>query len=145
MYTCICRYEVENVTIVRMKVTEKNIITPLAITTVTLFVLDTVARLFYFYWTIWWMDIVNHFIGGMVVTFFFALFPFVRKGSLKQTFFNFLFIIVTVGVLWEVFEFVFGLTNTTEIGYTKDTIIDMIMDTLGMVVAYFYLTKKIKN
>ncbi len=127
-----------------MKVTKKDILTPLAVTAGSLFMTDTLARMFYFYWTIWWMDVINHLIGGMVVTFFFLLFPYVRKGPPLHVFLKLLFIVLVIGALWEIFESIFGLTNVVEIGYTIDTTIDMIMDVLGMVIAYVYLTKKLK-
>ena len=107
-----------------------------------------------FYEKYWWWDIVLH--GGSAIgfgligfIFIFILFKGDRYAAppLAMAFFAFCFGI-TIGVLWEVFEFgmdeIFGF-NMLKSGL-MDTMWDLIVDAigaaLGAAAGYFYLKKK---
>ncbi len=86
-----------------------------------------------YYWTIAWYDIMMHFLGGLWV----ALatiwilrterLSFFKKCSWKSV----LVAVLVIGVLWEVYEVVFGLTFISDPEYWGDTTLDLIMDLVG--------------
>lgn len=107
-----------------------------------------------FYERYWWWDVLLH--GGSAIGFGLIGFIFILilfKGDryaappLAMAFFAFCFG-MTIGVLWEVFEFgmdeVFGL-NMQKSGLV-DTMYDLIVDAVGVMLGsaagYFYLKKK---
>lgn len=121
-----------------------------------------------FYYTIWWWDSLLHFVAGIGLGFigFLTLYFLKKTGKFKASpgllvFFTFCFAI-TMGVLWEIFEFfmdfflgynmqkaknlelIYGYKDTY-LGVI-DTMFDLILDTLGALIVsitgYFYLIKK---
>jgi hypothetical protein len=89
-------------------------------------------KLFFFYP---WSDMPMHFLGGLVVgsvTYFLMLLIASardKKFSRTQYVGGILVSVFTVGILWEIYEFIFGLTFT--ISYWPDTLSDIVMDILG--------------
>ncbi len=107
---------------------------------VLLGVLHVMASLFYFYWDIWWFDSVMHFLGGLSLGFFFlwvwlssGVFE-IRVPSKREAFLTSLIFVMVVGIGWEVFEYVHGLTQSTE-AYPLDTFHDLVSDFIGATVA----------
>ncbi len=102
--------------------------------------LHFIAIEFYFYWSLWWYDIVVHFLGGLfiglgalwIVFFsgFFSYFQYSKKRALCVA----LLSIFVVGIAWEVFELWAGVPFTKN--YIADTITDIIIDILGALVGY---------
>jgi len=102
------------------------------------------AMLHYWYWTYSWLDIVMHTLGGILIagltTWGYERFRAVPRFSRKK---RMLFIVGTtlcVGLLWEVFEYVFHLTTT--INYSLDTVVDLLMDTLGAIFLFYFFYRK---
>ncbi|MEX2013811.1 MAG: hypothetical protein WD896_00450 [Parcubacteria group bacterium] len=97
------------------------------------------AEAFYFYWTIWWFDTMMHLLAGIcggliLVRFTWPLAPLHRA----------VFVLVgvlVVGISWEVFEYVFDIANA--IDYWSDTLIDLVADMTGAIVAYWYVNARI--
>ena len=88
------------------------------------------------YWTIAWYDILLHFLGGAWVALGFVWLLFysgfiervpaiVARYRIWWT----LGAVVLVGVIWEIYEYVFGLTAAY--GYALDTTLDLVMDMVG--------------
>ena len=103
--------------------------------------LNLLAVKFYFYWSIWWFDMMMHFLGGAwiaVVALWFFYFSGHFKTKIKTS--RAVFIAITsaiiIGVLWEVYELIIGLTLWPEDSF--DTITDVVMDTLGAMFSYMY-------
>ncbi len=101
------------------------------------FILHTVAMDHFFYWRFWWYDIMMHFtggilIGGLILWGILRVRPNVSRGNL---FLTLLIGTIIVGIGWEVMEYVGGITQG-EAGYVFDTVKDLIMDTLGGLVAW---------
>lgn len=98
--------------------------------------LHFIADAFYFYWTFWWYDIMMHFLagftGGLLILWFIR--PF---GILKSIYFALLGILV-IGITWEIFEYVYHIAQTTD--YWQDTILDLIADVAGAVLACLYVS-----
>ncbi len=83
---------------------------------------------FYWYWTYWWLDIVMHITGGVVIGLLVAHYVsprFVRIVALT----------LLVGVLWEVFEYVLGISRV-EPNFHFDSTLDLVMDVVGACIAY---------
>jgi hypothetical protein len=109
-----------------------------------------------YYLKFWWWDIMLHTLSGVILGFIgFALIYILNKdtkvnlalSSLFIAIFSFTFA-VSVGVLWEIFEFtmdwVFGL-NMQKSGLV-DTMWDLIVDSLGAlfssIMGYIYLKRR---
>ena len=101
--------------------------------------LHFIADAFYLYWTLWWFDNVMHFLGGLSLgflslyifyesDFFLGKIPFSRAVIISLVF------VMIFGGAWEVFEYVNGLTQSTE-KYSLDVVHDLFSDVLGAILA----------
>jgi hypothetical protein len=89
----------------------------------------------FYYWTVWWYDVMMHFLGGVWVALavlWVSHMPFV-PASLKSriSFGSLALSVFVVGLAWEAYELVLGFSCLYDPGYASDTIQDLIMDTLG--------------
>ncbi|HTR18658.1 MAG TPA: hypothetical protein VMH91_01595 [Candidatus Paceibacterota bacterium] len=79
--------------------------------------------------TIWWWDIPLHILGGLWValagTWFFGLFG-IRVRPMQAIALAF-----SVGVAWELFEYLFGIGGSLFMSYPVDTAKDLFDDVLG--------------
>jgi len=104
-----------------------------------------IAVRFDLYWVWGWFDIVMHVAGGFwfgfVVVWFFFFSDYVNIPP-RSSIASFLLIALAsgfmVGLGWEVFEYVTGQTLVQE-GYLTDTIVDLIMDSIGALIAGSFL------
>lgn len=104
-------------------------------------ILNAYAIEFSLYWSFWWFDILMHFLGGLWV----ALVSLWGVGVInrrvaqaltrKQIFLLSVVSAIAVGVGWELFEYLSGMFVEQD-GILLDTIIDLIMDTIGGIVAF---------
>lgn len=91
-------------------------------------------------------DIMMHILGGIGI----ALFVVALLRTFKQdSFFNIKFIVLSVfiiGIVWELFEIYFQITGHPLWSnlYFKDTIKDLINDTIGGLFVAYIVTKKYK-
>lgn len=83
---------------------------------------------FYWYWTYWWLDIVMHTAGGIVIGIIVATYVSPRVLRIIG-------LTLLVGVLWEVFEYVLGISQA-EPNFQVDSMLDLTMDTVGACLAY---------
>ncbi len=113
--------------------------------------LHYVALTFSLYWTTDWFDILMHFLGGAVIGLG-AAFVFFTSGYLPvtQQIRNFalillvmIFSVLVVGLAWEVWELFAGFTD--RFNELPDTILDIVMDTLGGIAAFYYVKRKINE
>ncbi len=108
-------------------------------------VLHFIALFFHFYWTTSWFDSIVHLCGGISVGFFTLwLSTSVGKQSvIRFSVENCVIILgaaLFIGLLWEFFEWSFGLTFVTAPNYGVDTLSDLLMDVVGGFVALSYAT-----
>ena len=112
----------------------------------TLFVLaflEVVTSRLYLQWSIWWVDIVLHFFGGLAVSLF-ALWIFSSRSDLKNWSQQKIVLIalssaIIIGIVWEFYELYFGMTFLSDgITYFISTSYDLIMDLVGGVLGVFY-------
>ena len=102
------------------------------------------------YWSTEWFDILMHFLGGLTaglgVFFVILTFGMVTHEPLQDTklvFFAVLTGALLIGVAWELWELFVGFTDIyTDMG---DTLLDIVMDTVGAVCAFIIGKSYIKN
>lgn len=107
-----------------------------------IFVLNEIAVERYLYWYFWWYDIMMHFLGGVViggiaVWMQLRFFPLASPRAIVLTV---LASIVLVGTGWEIFEYFIDPTYAQQADIVFDTALDLIMDTLGALVAALTIT-----
>ena len=106
-----------------------------------LWLLNYIAGIFYFYWTLWWFDFVMHFLaglgGGLVIVWLISE----KNFQTKKVFLITLVSLMLVGIAWEIFEYVFGIAQSTE-NYILDTCIDLLMDAFGASASVYLFAKK---
>ncbi len=99
------------------------------------------AMEFNLYFHVWWFDLVMHFLGGFWCGLF-ALDRF-RKTWLKRGLKPGIGRVISAGllgafvfgILWEIYEYTFGFTFTSKSSYVVDTVLDLIMDSAGGILA----------
>jgi len=108
-------------------------------------VLHYISLKLFLYWTIWWFDILMHFLGGFLISIFiiFVLYSYTNFESLKKhrilLFGLIIGLTLVVGLTWELWEIFVGFTNTLK--DLNDTIMDVVMDTIGSISAIYYSRK----
>jgi hypothetical protein len=91
-------------------------------------IMQQYALEYYLYWVYWWFDVVMHAIGGFVI----GLFVYAAG---YRTLLRLVLAVIVVGIVWELFEYVIGVM-TYEDDVLFDTILDLVMDTIGALGAY---------
>jgi len=100
-----------------------------------LWLLNYIAIIFSLYWTTLWYDILMHFLGGLTIGVFAAY--VLRLGNIGRGFFWAVFCLaMLIGIGWEIFEYVYDLQ-----GDKIDTAWDLVMDSLGVIVAYLITSR----
>jgi len=109
-----------------------------------IFLANFLADKFYWYYTIWYFDMLMHFLGGFWLGLvFFYLFP------PKESFLNYsailkiLLFVLLIGVGWEVFEIIFNNMLAHMSFNTLDTFSDVFFDLSGGGLAILYFLKRI--
>lgn len=105
---------------------------------ILLWVLNFVALDQSLYWSLGWYDVMMHFLGGLTIGVLVVWFLKLENISVKSFLFVFVCVMI-VGIAFEIFEYVNDLTYSTQ-DYSIDTIIDLVMDALGAVSAYWVTT-----
>lgn len=118
----------------------------LAILLFTIFVLHIAALYFFWYWSIWWYDLLIHFLGGIFIGGL-ALTLFKRSTAENGDFLSILFVTVSVvaffGIVWELFELsVDSIIAFNDQNDRLDTITDLAVDITGGLIAPFFFWKR---
>ncbi|HMO78978.1 MAG TPA: hypothetical protein PJ997_02235 [Candidatus Paceibacterota bacterium] len=105
-------------------------------------VLHYVATIYSFYWSVDWFDIMMHFLGGLLMGLiaFWIFFTSEKinypKDNSLVIFFTVVGFTLIIGLSWELWEIFVGFTDVDlDMG---DTILDIIMDVIGAIAAYYY-------
>lgn len=89
-----------------------------------------------FFWVFWWADVLLHTAGGVLVVW--SWYVIERTQTFPKTMalgFNHpLILLVLMMIGWEIFEYAFGIANTTN--YISDTAQDFLFGGLGGLVAF---------
>lgn len=105
--------------------------------------LDLVGIYLYLYWTVWWFDMVTHFLAGGVVGLATLLawqkFSIIKDEKMSKIIWSAIIAGLIVGLLWEGFELYFDLTSFSDgVVYVTDTVSDLILDTVGAFLGVLY-------
>ncbi len=80
------------------------------------------------------LDILMHILGSFAFGFFFiSLFEF---KSFKFSLFNIIFLVLFVGIVWEIYEWVSDIINLRTYGGWVDTIKDIFNDMIGAYLSF---------
>ena len=97
------------------------------------------------YFFLWWFDLLIHFLAGLWVSGL-SLWIYFRSGYIKKPVQNMMraFIvaatsIVVISVSWKFYEIIIGVP--IEKDYVQDTVVDLIMDTLGALAGFIYYVR----
>lgn len=89
--------------------------------------------------TISWWDIVLHMLGGAWVAlasvWFFGLF------GIRRSIIQCVLIALSVGLAWELFEYIFGIGGSNFMSYRLDTAKDLLDDMIGGAIAGYVAQK----
>jgi len=111
-----------------------------AVLIILLAAVHIVASIFYLYWTIPWLDIPMHFLGGVwaaataLWVYFFSDYFGGRVFDKRVAWTIALGSAVIIGIGWEIFEYVLSATFASN--YWLDTSIDLLLDVLGATLLY---------
>ncbi len=128
----------------------KSFFNKFALSIFGVFVLNALASFFYWYQSFFWFDMVMHFFGGIVVTFF-LVFVFYKLYGIwrnEKTFWKGVLmnsaLFILVGVLWEIMEYsvqhvfnVYGVLATP-----ADSLSDILCGLAGSLIALIYYFMK---
>ena len=111
----------------------------------TIALLHILAIEFSLYWLLWWFDLPVHFFSGLWVSLL-SLWIYFRSGYIKKpvqsrrrAFIVAATSIFVISVSWEFYEVIIGIP--IEKDYVQDTVVDLIMDTLGALTGFIYYVR----
>ncbi len=118
----------------------KKLLKHLVILMFFIFLVDRIGVTLYWYFTIWWFDMVMHFVSGLWTGLFFAYVFYIRKPIFSNVFYIILLSFL-IGVSWEIFElYVFNHIGGTPFNLL-DTVSDIFFDVAGATLAALYVLK----
>ncbi len=118
----------------------------IVILSISVLSLHFIALNFFLYWHIWWFDLLVHFLAGALASTSFIWFfrDRVRKIFPTTLFVSSIFTLA-VGIVWETFEYVAGLTFSSS-SYALDTSLDILLTFIGgLVVSVYFLSNLTDN
>lgn len=111
------------------------------------------GNIFFLYFKIWWLDAINHFlggfwVGGIILWGYKYLFPFFLKNTSRVWVVALaVFGTLIIGLWWEIYEVLIGSVILPSEEYFSDTISDLLLDMTGALCAtcYFLYIKRLEN
>lgn len=102
-------------------------------------VVHVIALELYLYWRFPWFDVPMHVLGGLCAALGYSILPFIglRKKGQYETVLWYLGTVLAIGIAWEVFEYVAGISLVRETHFVLDTTLDMCMDLIGGLIGYW--------
>ncbi len=97
---------------------------------------------FYWYSSIWYLDMPMHFLGGVWIGLF-SVYLFPPKEDSLKSILKILFIVLFIGISWEIFEILVDKFITQNSFNPLDTASDLFFDFAGGLFAIFYYFKRI--
>ena len=107
------------------------------------YALGSVLHLFY---TLMWFDMVVHCSAGVAIGLLvYMTFEYVSEKPMtySERLRKGISIVLLIGLLWECYELYFGITSLRSADYFADNGMDVVMDTLGGMIALFYAQWKV--
>lgn len=93
----------------------------------------------YSYWAFWWLDIIMHFWGGLLIGLGIHVLSTFSRISFKPTYVIVLIVLAVITSSWEVFEFVAKVYQPDL--YLIDTVIDVVLGFSGGLLAHTVLRR----
>ena len=118
--------------------------------TIVVAIIHWIASIYYFYYLVPNLDILMHFLGGLLIGLIILSLLFVRRlfgfahthhGVVITTT---LFGVLLIGLGWELFEVFFDMTAITRIDLF-DTLLDLVMDSIGGGVSLWWYYSMVWN
>jgi len=120
----------------------KKLLIPIVSLIILIFIMNFLANKFYWYFSIWYFDIIMHFLGGFWLGLV-AVYCFSYQSLSGSPVFKILAFILLVGLGWEVFEILIN-NFAGQIPFNIiDTLLDIVFDISGGLCAILYLWKKL--
>lgn len=88
---------------------------------------------FRFFWSLWWYDVLLHFIGGISLGLLFGSLTVVRRDTLRRVVYKVFTPVLLAAVLWEYVEFQRQVFFASD--YVTDTISDLALGLAGALIA----------
>ena len=107
-----------------------------------IFLLNLLAMKFYWYSSIWYLDVLMHFFGGFWLGLV-AVWLLNIKEIYLRSILKIVLSVLFIGIFWEIFEIIIDKSITGNIFNTLDTISDICFDFSGGLFAILYFSRKI--
>jgi len=110
-----------------------------------IFVANYLANKFYLYSSIWYFDMIMHFLGGLwlgLLVIWFLYSEITSSGFSLKLILKILLGVFLIGVFWEIFEIIFNNIIAQSPFNTLDTISDIFFDLAGGTFAVLYCFRK---
>lgn len=107
-----------------------------------IFLINIIAHKLYWYSSIEYFDMIMHALGGVFLLFAIVYVTKVDNTKVRTTFYLLLGVLF-VGFLWEVFEYIVNNVLAGQDFDIVDTLSDLVCDTLGGVLGFLYVSKRI--
>lgn len=95
-----------------------------------IFFLNFIAEKFHLYYSLWYFDMIMHFLGGAWLGIFFVFIFNIKELSFKN-FLKIFFGVLFIGVLWELFEIVVNDALAKNPLNLSDILSDLFFDLFG--------------
>ena len=122
----------------------KKLLTILAYLIFFIFILHFAATKFYWYYSLWYLDIIMHFLGGIWIGLA-SIYIFQPKEFFFSTTLKILFVVLLVGIGWEIYEFLVNDTLAQNPMDFPDTFSDLFFDLFGGFCAILYTWSRTKS
>ncbi len=122
----------------------KKFLIRLLLLILSIFLLNYLAMSFYWYSSIWYFDMIMHFLGGIWLGLAFIWLFKIEKISFKLIL-KIILGVLLISILWEVFEIILDKNITGNSFNTLDTISDISFDLAGGFFAVLYFLRKIMS
>ena len=121
---------------------KKKILTRITSLILAIFAMNSLAMKFYWYSSIWWLDMPMHFFGGFWLGLVFIWFLKPKEINLNIIL-KVILGALLVGIGWEIFEILVNRATIQDPFNTLDTLSDICFDLSGAFISIFYFTKRI--
>jgi len=122
----------------------KNLFKLIGLLVFFIFVVSIFANKFYWYYSIWYFDIIMHTLSGFWVGLV-AVYLFTSETLPSHPLWKMLFFVLVIGFGWEVFEFLFNNYIAQNSFDFVDSASDIVFDLIGGLCAILYLLVPFKN
>jgi uncharacterized membrane protein YoaK (UPF0700 family) len=119
---------------------ERKALKKIALVIFCIFFLNFLGGKFYWYYSIWYFDIIMHTLGGFWIALL-IFFLFFRKKEFIFSFKNIIIVLLlvfVVGILWEFFEILVNETIAQNPFNLLDTVSDIFCDLSGALISFFF-------